>query len=1294
MVDFLNKPIKYLKKSKSSYYGAYYEVEPDFHVMKSSDLMIRGHDFYAIWIEEEGKWSTDEQAARDLVDRELDIYVKEHPEEYDGLPVRVKHLSDGRTKMVNEWINYCRVQMVDNYHTLDQTLIFSNTPTSKKNYSSKSLPYPLKKGTHDAWDQMMSVLYSPEELEKLEWAVGSIVSGASKTNQKFVVLYGPPKSGKSTFLRIVEEMFKGYCCTFDAKSLGKSGGSSSDFAMEAFKDDALIGVQHDGDLSRIEDNTRLNSIVSHEKVIVNTKNKSMYSSSFNTFLFMGTNKPVKITDAKSGIIRRLIDVTPTGDKIPKKKYDELMEQIKFEYGAITQHCKEVYKSDPTKYDNYIPVSMLSASNDFYNFIDDSFFEFKNDNGVSGKVAWEKYKAYCDASNTQMLSMRVFKEELKNYFEEVRERYTLEDGTRVRNYYLGFKTDKFEQEPENEKQKIPSEEKSWIDFKEQPSLLDEMLKDCPAQYATQSGTPQKKWAEIKTTLADLDTTKVHYLKPPLSHVVIDFDIPDEEGNKSLERNIKEASKWKKTYAELSKSGQGIHLHYLYSGDPNMLSSVAGDHVEIKVFKGNASLRRRLSMCNDIPVAEIDSGLPLKGEAPLKMFNKDAAYLDKDLYGKILRTIRKEYENIPSTVSGIQFISKLLDEAYKSGKPYDVSELKWRVLSFGANSTHHAEYCIKEVNKMHFCSENPSEYVKNQESADFVIFDVEVYPNFFGAAWKKYKDPHVIKWFNPTPEQIAQLGEYRLGGFNNLRYDNAICYARMIGASNKELYDMSKRITSGDKNVIPSESRNFSWIDIYDMASKKQSLKKWEIELAKKNLPIKHEEIDLQWDQPVPEELWPKIMEYCANDVVATEAVWEECQPDFTAREILADIADLPVNSTTNTLTTRIIFRGDKNPQSQFNYRNMADGENLEMLFDDEFTLFDEFGRPVFKGYTFDRGKSTYRGEEVGEGGYVYAEPGMYYNVAVLDIASMHPHSIKAENLFGDVYTKRFVDLLDARIAIKHKDFDKAKKLFDGKLERYLTDEDRAKELSGALKIAINSVYGLTSAKFENAFRDVRNKDNIVAKRGALFMINLKHMVQQRGFTVTHIKTDSIKIPNATPEIIQFVMDYGRAYGYEFELEDTYERMCLVNDAVYICKQGDGTWAATGTQFQVPYVFKTLFSKEPITFYDKCETKSVTTALYLDLNETLPEDEHSYRFVGRVGLFCPVKPGNGGGLLMRQSADGTKYTSVTGTKGFRWIESEMIKNLDYDNIIDISYYDKLVDKAIETIGKYGDFEQFVE
>ena len=365
--------------------------------------------------------------------------------------------------------------------------------------------------------------------------------------------------------------------------------------------------------------------------------------------------------------------------------------------------------------------------------------------------------------------------------------------------------------------------------------------------------------------------------------------------------------------------------------------------------------------------------------------------------------------------------------------------------------------------------------------------------------------------------------------------------------------------------------------------------------------------------------------------------------------------------------------------------------------------------AFPGYEFIDGKNMYRGTDVGKGGYVYAEPGMYGNVALLDVASMHPHSVINLNAFGE-YTQNFKDIVDARIAIKNKDFDKARQMFGGKLAPYLDDESAAKNLAQALKIAINSVYGLTSANFDNPFRDNRNKNNIVALRGALFMRTLQDEVQKRGFKVAHIKTDSIKIPDATPEIIQFVMDFAVQYGYRFEHEATYERMCLVNDAVYIAKYteaeiclkqygyipGDnnkkgGKWTATGTQFQIPYVFKKLFSKEDLTFEDLCVTKSVTSSLYLDMNENLPEGEHNYIFVGKVGQFCPIKPGCGGGLLMREK-DG-KYYAATGTKGYRWLESEMVFGLNKLDDIDESHFKAMADTAIDTIKKYGDYEWFV-
>ena len=1315
------------------------EIYPNFIIKNnSSDLMIRGGDFYAVWVEERGLWSTDEGDVIYLVDQELDKYAQEHRQRFDDCIVKVLHMWDSQSGVIDRWHKYCQKQMRDSFHMLDEKLIFANTETNKKDYASKRLSYPLEAGDLTAYEKLISTLYTPEERHKIEWAIGSIVSGESKKIQKFLVLYGSAGTGKSTILNIIQQLFEGYYSVFDAKALGSASNS---FALEAFKTNPLVAIQHDGDLSKIEDNTRLNSLVSHELMTVNEKFKSTYANRFKCFLFMGTNKPVKITDAKSGLIRRLIDVTPSGNKLNPTEYKTIIKNVMFELGAIAYHCQEVYLNSPGEYDDYIPISMLGASNDFYNFVLDSFYIFKKEDGTTLKAAWEMYKVYCDeAKVTYPYSQRIFKEELKNYFWDYKDRINFDDGSRVRSYYTGFRTDKFEEKTPAKKEEPTTIRQ--IEFKKQASIFDKECADCPAQYATSNETPSQKWDKTTSKLSALDTSKIHYVKVPENHIVIDFDIPDENGNKCFERNVEEASKWPPTYAELSKSGSGVHLHYIYTGDPTQLSRVYDDHIEVKVFTGKSSLRRKLSKCNDLPIATISSGLPTKGEN--KMVNFDAIKSEKGLRTLIKRNLNKEIH--PGTKPSIDFIYKILEDAYSSDLSYDVTDMRNAVYAFAANSSHQSDYCIKLVNKMQFKSEEPSVGVKNDD-AKLIFYDVEVFPNLFLVNWKiEGEDKPVVRMINPSPTEIADLMKFRLVGFNCRRYDNHILYARMMGYTNEQLYNLSQKIVSGQSGCFFGEAYNVSYTDVYDFAATKQSLKKWEIELG-----IHHQELGLPWDQPVPEDMWIKVAEYCDNDVIATEAVFNHLKGDWTARLILADVAGMSPNDTTNSLTTKIIFGANRKPQSQFNYRNMGDEGPIDPFrYKEEYSkyeAFDDRARPIFPGYKYEAGVSTYRGEEVGEGGYVYAEPGMYGNVALLDVASMHPASIIAEQLFGEEYTLRFQEIRDARVAIKHKDFTSAKQMLGGALAKYLDDEGQAAQLAQALKIAINSVYGLTSAGFENPFRDPRNKDNIVAKRGALFMINLKHAVQERGFTVAHVKTDSIKIPDATPEIIEFVMEYGKQYGYTFEHEATYEKMCLVNNAVYIAKYataeqcealygyapGDNKkkpaqWTATGAQFAVPYVFKKLFTREPIVFEDMCETKSVTSALYLDMNEALPDvsqyekeldkaesaykkgllsdtsiaktradleplitEGHQYHFVGKVGSFCPIKEGCGGGLLVREK-DG-KYSSATGAKGYRWLESEMVKELNREEDIDRSYYDKLVDDAAMTIVAYGDFEWFV-
>ncbi|HXQ35428.1 MAG TPA: DUF5906 domain-containing protein, partial [Anaerolineales bacterium] len=385
--------------------------------------MVQGRTFYAIWDAEKGLWSKDEYDVQRLVYEHLRQEADRLQQE-TGQKYLIRSM---RSFNSNSWAQFRKfvAHISDNNEPLDSKVIFGNSEVTKHDYASRRLDYALGEGSTEAWDELLGTLYSVEERAKIEWAIGSIIAGDSKKIQKFLVFYGPAGTGKSTILGIIENLFAGYTTSFDGKALGSTNGV---FATEAFKNHPLVAIQHDGDLSRIEDNTRLNSIIAHETMTMNEKYKASYSARIDAMLFMGSNQPVKISDAKSGIIRRLIDVHPTGVRIPVKHYQTLMTQIQFELGAIAHQCLSVYLSMGKDYYNaYRPLEMMLQTDVFFNFIEAHYDIFKKQDYTTLKQAYLLYKEYCANSGIDRpLPQYKMREELRNYFKEFRDRGEIDD----------------------------------------------------------------------------------------------------------------------------------------------------------------------------------------------------------------------------------------------------------------------------------------------------------------------------------------------------------------------------------------------------------------------------------------------------------------------------------------------------------------------------------------------------------------------------------------------------------------------------------------------------------------------------------------------------------------------------------------------------------------------------------------------------------------------------------------------------------------------------------------------------
>ena len=105
----------------------------------------------------------------------------------------------------------------------------------------------------------------------------------------------------------------------------------------------------------------------------------------------------------------------------------------------------------------------------------------------------------------------------------------------------------------------------------------------------------------------------------------------------------------------------------------------------------------------------------------MVNNETIKSERGLRYMIKKNLSREIH--PNTKPSIDFISKILDDAYKNGLHYDISDMRNAILAFAASSTNQSEYCIKQIPTMKFKSEDVSTPVPNA-SAGLVFYDVGI------------------------------------------------------------------------------------------------------------------------------------------------------------------------------------------------------------------------------------------------------------------------------------------------------------------------------------------------------------------------------------------------------------------------------------------------------------------------------------------------------------------------------------------------------------------------------------------
>lgn len=1313
-------------------------VSVDFTYKRTTDLIVKGGDFFAFW--NGVKWSRDQDDLIDQIDGDIWNEINKLKDKYPDEKIIGRFMNMESSGTMTKFMNYCKKQKSSNV-LFNTKILYSNRQPVKQDYSTYQLSYTPIKGPTPAFDELLGVLYEPDELNKILWAIGALLTGEIEKIEKFLYLYGPKGTGKGTVINIIKDMFGDYSSTIDLQYLT----GTSEFATSVIDEVPLL-IDSDTDLSKIKKEINLLKLTSHEELLKRVVYQTAYPVTFKGLLITASNDRYLVKNKDSGLVRRPIVVNPSGRKVPYKQYRSLNKQLPFEIPYIAYKAIEVFEElGPEYYEDEVDVSMIAYSDRVFDFVRENAYELNREDGITLKRASELYTAYLTDMGWDVRGAKaLLKDQLGKYFETFSREKRDPDGTRKYSVYTGFLADVAF--PENAR-KVISEKVSGLDITQTSAgAFDIEGIDWPAQYTTDDGFPLKKWDEVNTTLSQLDSRKLHYVRVPQNHIIIDFDIKNPEtGEKDFTMNLAKANEYPPTYAEVSKSGGGIHLHYYYDGDVTKLDNHIQEDIEVKVYAGRSSLRRKFSKCNDLGIAHISSGLPIKEDKPT-VFNdiEDIAWTEKKLTSFLDACLNKEHHG--ATRPEMDFIYKILTDAKEAGVTYDLMSYFQKVLVFAMGSSNQKDYCVKLVGKIPFTTVTvKSDIFTNAGKCEIIedeklfFYDIEVFPNLLVIVYKQYgKKP--VTWINPTSDMIEEFLNNPLVGFNNRKYDNHIVYNRYLGADNIKMYTQSVGIIGKDPNAMMSAAYNLSYADIYEFLDIKKSLKAFEVDFLQNGIPIlgekhrvnldyfkgklgvdissiRHDEFEEPWDQPLAKEKWQRCVEYCLSDVIWTEILFRSKygQEAYAARKIMSSITDLPINTKTQTLAEKFLFGDDPRPQDKFVWYDL-DSE--------------------FPGYTFEKFRSPqslYHGRNPSEGGYVASKPGVYRNVMLRDIESLHPHSAIAIKYFGP-YAPKFEALVKCRMLIKHKHFEEAAHVFDdidpelaGKLLPFLNDLAMASGLGHAMKIIINIVYGMSSASYDNKFKAPGNSDNIIAKRGALFMMMLEdEMYEKFDADVIHIKTDSMKIADATEEMGAYMDARAREFGYTFDHEATFSKLVLVNKAALIGEiaypeDHAGKWEPIGAEFLFPYTYKRLFTGEDVFEKDFSILKSAKSAIYL-----------GEKFVGKNALVYASKTGTD--MYRIGEADISKriqtkvmaqqkkksfveidmdaiaksleidvadvhraistnyapemvdtYNFVSGTKGYKW---RLWSDYQGYEDVDMGYYKRIMDTTLDKIYEVGD------
>lgn len=415
------------------------------------------------------------------------------------------------------------------------------------------------------------------------------------------------------------------------------------------------------------------------------------------------------------------------------------------------------------------------------------------------------------------------------------------------------------------------------------------------------------------------------------------------------------------------------------------------------------------------------------------------------------------------------------------------------------------------------------IPSLKEEDLLWFDIEVFIENSFVVFKNHARETVKIYHNNFEGLLDFIKGKTLVGFNNYFYDDHILTAMINQWTPYQIKQLNDRIISGEKlKNIHSAIVSLDCFQEIDVS--RPGLKKIEANFGKM---IKESDVDFTIDRKLTEEELQESITYCEYDVDMTIEVFKlrlksYFEPKMQILSMKPSLPDKAYRWNNTTISANTLL--DK-PLTKWSQIRTPD-EMLEMVPEEVKELW----------LTKDKGSITTQefdnDIQWGFGGIhsQHKHRKHFTNVHNLDVASLYPSIICNYDILG-VATKLYNEIREERIRIKHTD----------------------KQRQLALKLVLNSVYGLLKNKY-SLLNNPKASTTVCAIGQSLLYDLTKRL--STSCTIVQMNTDGVAFLPHSDEYKQVWKQWEKDWGLDLE-EDIFTTFIQrdVNNYIAVTPEGD-------------------------------------------------------------------------------------------------------------------------------------------